>query len=111
MSSKTILIGSEGLGRGDDALGKVLMTTFLRVLADSPDRPKTIVFWNRGVHLLCQDSEALGYIIKLQGDGVEILGCSTCLEYFKLTDKLKAGKPTTMARSIQSMMSTEMVCL
>jgi selenium metabolism protein YedF len=111
MPSKTILIQSEGLGRGDEALGKLLMTTFLRVLADSPDRPGTILFLNRGVHLLCQDSEALGYLIKLQGQGVEILGCSTCLEYFKLADKLKVGKPTTMVRSVQSMMSTEMVCL
>jgi selenium metabolism protein YedF len=111
MPSKTILIQSEGLGRGDDGLGKALMTTFLRVLADSPEKPETIVFWNRGVYLLCQDSEALGYIVKLQGQGVEILGCSTCLDYFKLTGKMKVGKPTTMVKSVQAMMTTDMVCL
>jgi selenium metabolism protein YedF len=111
MASKVFLIQSEGLGRGDDALGRKLMTTFLRTLGGSKDKPKTIVFWNSGVRLLCEESEALGYIIKLQGEGVEVLGCSTCLEYFNLQDKIKVGKPTTMVKSVESMMSSEMVCL
>ncbi len=111
MPSKVILIQSEGLGRGDDALGKMLMANFLRVLGESPDKPKTIVFWNGGVRLLCEGSEVLGYLKKLEGQGVEILGCTTCLEYFDLEDKLKVGKPTTMVRSVQSMMDSDMVCL
>jgi selenium metabolism protein YedF len=111
LASKVFLIQSEGLGRGDEALGKILMTTFLRVLSGSQDRPKTMAFWNTGVRLLCEDSEALGYIIKLQGQGVEILGCSTCLEYFNLQDKMKVGKPTTMVKSVQAMMESDMVCL
>jgi selenium metabolism protein YedF len=111
MSSKVILIQSEGLGRGDDALGKMLMASFLRLLGESADKPKTIVFWNGGVRLLCEGSEVLGHIKKLEGLGVEILGCTTCLEYFGLVEKQKAGKPTTMVKSIQSMMNSDMVCL
>jgi selenium metabolism protein YedF len=111
LAAKVFLIQSEGLGRGDETLGKTLMTTFLRVLSGSKDKPETIMFWNRGVRLLCEESEALGYIIKLQGQGVEILGCSTCLEYFKLQDKMKVGKPTTMVKSVESMMNSDMVCL
>ena len=40
-----------------------------------------------------------------------MLDCTTCLEYFDLTDKLMVGKPTTMAKSIQSMMTAYVVTL
>ena len=111
MASKVILIQSEGLGRGDDDLGKMLMANFLRLLGESVEKPKTIVFWNGGVRLLCEGSEVLGHVKKLEGQGIEILGCTTCLEYFDLVDKLKVGKPTTMVKSVQAMMDSEMVCL
>lgn len=111
MPSKVILIQSEVLGRGDEELGMLLMASFLRLLEESQDRPKTLVFWNEGVRLICEGSWALGHLKTLEGQGVEILACTTCLEYFDLVDKLKVGKPTTMLKSIQSMLNSDMVCL
>jgi selenium metabolism protein YedF len=111
MPSKVILIQSEVLGRGDDELGMLLMANFLRLLGESQEKPDTLVFWNAGVRLVCEGSWALEHLKKLEGQGVEILACTTCLEYFELTDKLKVGKPTTMLRSIQSMLSSDMVSL
>jgi selenium metabolism protein YedF len=111
MSSKVFLIQGEGLGRGEGRLGKMLMANFLRLLGESKDKPATLVFWNTGVRLVCQDSPVLEHLKRLEQEGVEILACTTCLEYFELVDKLKIGKPTTMVKSIQSMLNTEMVCL
>lgn len=111
MPSKVILIQSEVLGRGDDQLGTLLMANFLRLLGESQEKPATLAFWNAGVRLVCEGSWALEHLKKLEGQGVEILACTTCLEYFELTDKLKIGKPTTMLRSIQSMLTSDMVCL
>jgi selenium metabolism protein YedF len=111
MSAKVILIQAEGLGRGEDSLGKMLMANFLRLLGESKDKPASLVFWNTGVRLVCQDSPVLEYLKRLEEQGVEILACTTCLEYFELADKLKIGKPTTMVKSIQSMLNTETVCL
>jgi selenium metabolism protein YedF len=111
MSSKTILIQGEGIGRGDDTLGVMLMANFLRLLGESGDKPKTIVFWNAGVRLLCEGSKVLEHVKKLESQGVEVLGCTTCLEYFDLMDKMKAGKPTNMLRSVYSMFDSDMVCL
>lgn len=111
MQSKIILIQSEVLGRGDNELGTMLMANFLRLLGESEDKPKTIVFWNSGVRLACEGSVVLEHIKKLEGQGVEILACGTCLEYFELKDKLQSGKPTTMVKSIQSMMNQDMICL
>ncbi len=48
---------------------------------------------------------------RLGKQGVEILACTTCLEYFDLTDKLVVGKPTTMLKSIQSMLDCDVVSL
>jgi selenium metabolism protein YedF len=111
IASKTFLIQSEGLGRGDDQLGQMLMVNFLRLLADSQEKPASLVFWNTGVRLVCEDSNSLIFLKRLEGQGVEILACTTCLEYFDLTEKLRVGKPTTMVKSIQSMMSSEIVNL
>ena len=111
MPSKVVLIQSEGLGRGNDELGMALMANFLRILGDSTDKPVTIVFWNSGVRLVCEGSVVLEHIKKLEGQGVEILACGTCLDYFELKDELQAGKPTTMVDSIRAMMSSDMVCL
>ena len=111
MQSKVFLIQSEGLGRGDDQLGAMLMANFLRLLGESEEKPETLVFWNTGVRLVCEDSNVLGHLQRLEDQGVEILACTTCLEYFDLVDQLKVGKPTTMFKSIQSLLNSEIVCL
>ena len=111
MQSKVILIQSEVLGRGDDELGMMLMSNFLRLLGESQEKPEALVFWNTGVRLVCEGSWALEHLHELEEQGIEIFACRTCLDFFDLTDKLKVGKPTTMPESIQSMLSSDMVCL
>src|SRR4030042_622532 len=108
MTSKTVLIQSEVLGTGNDELGTLLMANFLRLLGESKDKPAALVFWNTGVRLVCEGSWALGHLKTLEAQGVEILACTTCLEYFDLTDKLKVGQPTTMLKSIHSMLNSDM---
>jgi len=111
MKPKTFLIQSEGLGRGDEQLGSLLMASFLRLLGESQDKPGSLIFWNAGVRLMCQGSQVLEHLKRLEEQGVELLACTTCLEYFELMDKLAAGKPTTMMKSIQSMMGDDVVSL
>ena len=111
MTSKVFLVQSEGLGRGDDQLGKLLMANFLRLLGESKDKPGSIIFWNTGVRLVCEGSIVLDHLKRLEEQGVEVLSCTTCLEYFDLLNKLNIGKPTTMVKSIQSILNSNMVCL
>jgi hypothetical protein len=40
MTSKQILIQSEGLGTGDDKLGELLMANLLRLLSDEENKPR-----------------------------------------------------------------------
>ena len=111
MSSKVILIQSDVLGRGDDDLGMMLMSNFLRLLAEGKDKPKTLQFWNSGVKLACEGSWALAHLKKLEEQGVEILACGTCLDFFELTDKIRVGKPTNMVKTIDSLLNADIVCI
>ena len=111
MASKVFFITSDVIGKGEDELGGMLMANFLRLLGESQERPSAMVFLNSGVRLVCDGSHVLGHVKKLEEQGVEVLACTTCLEYFDLMDKIKIGKPTTMVKSIQSMLNSDMVCL
>jgi selenium metabolism protein YedF len=111
MKPKNVVIQSEGLGKGDDKLGSLLMANFLRLLGERDEKPKAIIFWNTGVNLVCEGSRVLKNVQKLENAGVEILACTTCLEYFGLEDKLSVGKPTTMMKSIEAMFDGEFITL
>ncbi|MBM3167555.1 MAG: sulfurtransferase-like selenium metabolism protein YedF [Chloroflexi bacterium] len=111
MGPKVFLIQSEGLGRGDDTLGAMLMANFLRLLGESKEKPTCIMLWNAGVRLACEGSKGIEHLRRLAEQGVEILACTTCLEYFDLADKLLVGKPTTMVKTIESMLSCDIVSL
>ena len=111
MKSKVFLIQSEEIGRGDSRLGSMLMANFLRLLGEGEDKPSSLVFSNTGVRLVCEGSQVLDHLKRLEKQGVEILACTTCLEYFNLMDKLVIGKATTMVQCIQSMLSCDVVSL
>jgi len=93
---RVLLLGSEGLGRGDDGLGLTILGNFLKTLVGNPLRPDKIVCWNAGVKLLSADSPVVAALQDLEGIGVEILACKTCVEHFGLQQKLKAGEVSTM---------------
>ncbi len=94
--SRVLLLGSEGMGRGDDRLGLTILGNFLKTLVANPLRPDRIVCWNAGVKLLTQDSPVIAQLQDLEGVGVEILACKTCVEHFGLQEKLRAGEISTM---------------
>ncbi|UCC59659.1 MAG: sulfurtransferase-like selenium metabolism protein YedF [Dehalococcoidia bacterium] len=111
MKRKMFLIQSEGLGRGDDRLGSLLMGNFLRQLGESENRPAGLVFWNTGVRLVCEGSGVLDPLKRLEAQGVEIMACTTCLEYLDLADKLAVGRTTTMLKSINLMLGYDVIGL
>lgn len=93
---RVLLLGSEGMGRGDDGLGLTILGNFLKTLVANPLRPEKMVCWNAGVKLLTQDSPVIAQLQDLEGVGVEILACKTCVEHFGLQEKLRAGEISTM---------------
>jgi len=80
-------------------------------LARAKTKPSTIFLLNTGVKLTGPGSPVLYYLKKLEKQGVEILACITCLDYFELKDKTLVGKPSTMVKAIQLMSGSDVVTL
>jgi hypothetical protein len=93
---RVLLLGSEGMGQGDAGLGLTILGNFLKTLVANPLHPDKIICWNAGVKLLTQDSPVAGALQDLEGIGVEILACKTCVDFFGLHGQLKAGEVSTM---------------
>lgn len=107
--SMVIVIASDKLGRGDEALGKVLMKSYTYTLTETNPLPETILFLNSGVKLTSEGSEVLENIKKLLDAGVEIISCGTCLDFYGLKDKLKVGVIGNMYLIIEKMNSASKV--
>ncbi len=86
-----VFITTDKLGEGDERLGGILMKAFLNTLHDSEPKPEKILFINNGVKLTTEGSDVLDSLAALDADGVEIMSCGTCLNYYGILDKLKFG--------------------
>ncbi len=91
-----VVISSATMGEGDPELGKILIKGFIYALTQLDTLPKTMLFYNGGAHLTCEDSASLEDLKSLEAQGVQILTCGTCLNHYGLTDKLKVGEVTNM---------------
>jgi selenium metabolism protein YedF len=108
--SKTlIMITANTLGRGDDQLGAPLILNFLRTLKEMGDDLWRLVFVNSGVKLTIEGAESLAILQELQAQGVSILVCGTCLNYFGLIEKKQVGETTNMLDIITSLQVADKV--
>ena len=104
-----IVITSDKLGQGDPELGKLLMKSYTYALTETSPLPKAVIFLNSGVKLASEGSEVLENIKKLESAGVEIISCGTCLDYYKLKEKLHTGIVGNMYSIIEKMNSASKV--
>lgn len=98
-----IVVGKDSMGEGSQELGNVLMKGYFYTLTEAKPYPKAILFINGGVRLTSEGSEVIDHIRKLESEGVEILSCGTCLDYFNLKDKLIVGGVTNMYTIVEKM--------
>ena len=104
-----VMVASDRMGRGDDELGAKLMFNFLKTLKEMGHELWRLVFVNNGVKLAVEGSEALSILKELEGDGVQILVCGTCLNHFKLLEKKKVGETTNMLDIVTAMQVSDKV--
>ncbi len=91
-----VLFSSDLFGMGDETLGRVLMRSFVKTLAEVEPLPSKMIFVNSGVRLTTEGSELLDDLAALADSGVEIVSCGTCLDYYKLMGALRVGTVTNM---------------
>jgi len=98
-----IVMAADKMGRGNDELGFVLVKAFLHTIAVQDTKPNVMVFYNTGVKLAVQGSDVLDDLKKLESEGVQILVCGTCLNYFEIKDKLVVGIVSNMYDIVETM--------
>lgn len=84
-------ISSNVLGQGSPDLGLTLMKSLMNTISEMDELPGALIFLNSGVYLTCEGSVVLEKLLIMANRGVKILSCGTCLEYYKIKDKLQVG--------------------
>lgn len=100
-----VVISNHFMGGGSEELGKSLLKGFIYAVSQQDTLPKTILFYNGGAALTCEGSEALEDLKSMEAQGVEILTCGTCLNFYGLTEKLRVGGVTNMYVIVEKMTS------
>ena len=95
-SNTVVVLSSNQMGNGSEELGQILMKGFIFALTELDELPSTVLLYNSGVKLSTEGSNSIEDLKTLQAQGVEILSCGTCLNYYDLTEKLQVGDVTNM---------------
>ncbi len=104
-----VVIDSLQMGGGSEELGKALLKSFVYALSQQETLPTTMLFYNGGAPMTCEASPALEDLKSLHAQGVEILTCGTCLNFYGLTDKLQVGEVTNMYVIVEKLTQADLV--
>lgn len=91
-----IAIASECMGNGDDQLGATLMKGFIYAVSQQEELPSAMLFYNSGAKLTAEGAVTVEDLKNLEAQGVEILTCGTCANFFGLEGKQAVGSITNM---------------
>jgi intracellular sulfur oxidation DsrE/DsrF family protein len=79
------------MGDAEPALQQKLIGVYLKLLVDNRIQPAAICFYTEGVRLCVDGSPVLDQLQALEAQGVRLILCSTCLNYFNLSEQVRVG--------------------
>ena len=103
------VISSDTMGSGNDELGWALLQTYIQTIKDIQPLPEKIILYNSGVKQVTTESGALDALKKLQEQGVEILVCGTCLDFYQLKSALQVGQISNMYEIMHAIISADKI--
>jgi len=107
--STIIVLSSDHMGEGSEQLGKTLMKGFIYALTELEKLPEKIILYNGGAKLSVEGSDSLQDLKLLESQGVEILTCGTCLNFYEISEKLSVGSVTNMYAIAEMMMNASKI--
>lgn len=90
-ADSVILVTRNGMGAAEPALQLKLIATYFMLLDDSNTLPAAICFYASGVQLVVDGSPVLDTLRALETKGVRLILCSTCLNFYNLTEQVQVG--------------------
>ena len=98
-----VVLSANTMGAGDPKLGHSLMKAFVFALTKQDQLPDTILCYNTGAYLTCEGADTLEDLKLLESEGVTVLTCGTCLDFYGLKEKLAVGGVTNMYDIVERM--------
>jgi intracellular sulfur oxidation DsrE/DsrF family protein len=108
-TNTVILITREGMGSAEAALQHRLLDTYLRLLMENGSLPNSICFYTEGVKLVVEGSPLLERLSQIEQEGVHLIVCSTCLDFFKISDRVRVGIAGSMADILEAQVKADKV--
>jgi len=107
--STVILIPGNGMGRADLPLQLTLITKYLSLLEDENPLPEAMCFYTEGVRLVTEGSPVLPLLKSLEGRGVSLIVCNTCLQHLGIADQVRVGRVAGMPDILDAQMQADKV--
>ena len=104
-----VVLPANVMGEGDERLGRMLMKAFVFALTKEDILQETVVCYNSGAYLTCEGSDVLEDFKEMEAEGVKIVTCGTCLDFYGLKEKLAVGTVTNMYEIVEIMEHAESV--
>ena len=104
-----VAISKDHMGEGEEALGKTLLKAFIFALTQQDALPKTILFYNSGAFVTSTEGPSIEDLKTLEAQGVEILTCGTCLDYYHRKEQLLVGGITNMYSIVETLEKADLV--
>ena len=107
--SFVVLVTSRGMGHTDECLAEELIIKYLTLLRANGTLPAAICFYADGVKLLIDESRVLDALRALEEEGVALIACQTCLDYFDIREQIKIGIVGGMGDILQAQLLADKV--
>ena len=104
-----VAISKDHMGEGEEALGKTLLKAFIFALTQQDALPKTILFYNSGAFVTSTEGPSIKDLKTLEAQGVDILTCGTCLNYYHRKETLLVGGITNMYSIVETLEKADVV--
>lgn len=89
--NEVIVFSRFGMGDAPPELQLILVQKLLSLWIQSGNLPEKIIFYTQGVKLACVGSPVLEQLKQMENQGLELILCKTCLDFFQLSDQVEVG--------------------
>ena len=104
-----VLLATDHLGKGNDDLGRSIVTNFIKTMPEMGEDLWRLVLVNGAVKLAVEGAEVLPHLQELAREGLDTLVCGRCLETFGLLEDKRVGDITNMVDIVTSMQIADKV--
>ncbi|HUH96008.1 MAG TPA: DsrE family protein [Anaerolineales bacterium] len=110
MTDTVILATRYGMGHSPlPGLPLTLIEKYFSLLLQDKELPRAICFYTDGVRLAVTGSPVLAQLKELEGKGVRLILCSTCLEAMDLSKSVQVGIVGGMPDIVEAQMKADKV--